>query len=432
MGYVEFPKMNVMIQGMENVKLPKMMKVRQTFDDAYIEDIPAHVRKELDKIANKEKFSGKRLAVTVGSRGIPHITEIIGTTIEVLKEWGVDPFIVPAMGSHGGATAEGQREFIAGYGITEESMGVPILSSMDTVELGYLPDGTPVYCDKYAAESDGIVIINKVKPHTSFRGRHESGLAKMMAIGLGKHKGASMFHAMGFKTFPERLPEVYNVFMKNNLIAFGMGIVQNAYDVISDIEACEAEDFMEVDARLLEVAKSKIAKFHFHDVDVLVIDQIGKDISGGGYDPNVVGRSIDPAFSDVLNLQRLFIRGLSEGAHHNGMGIGRAEFTTRRCLNSVDWEATWVNCMTATELEVGKMPVYFENDRESLLAAIRSCNMPSGKTYDDAKIVRIKDTLHLVEFEVSENYREIVEADPRIEIISEPYEIEFDEEGFMI
>lgn len=262
MKFINFPPMDIKVEGMEDIKIPKMMRIKQIYDSSRIQDLKGWIEKEMENnLSNKGSFKGKRICITVGSRGIPDLDVIVKTIIDKLKEWGANPFIVPAMGSHAGGTAEGQKEYLIGYNIKEETMGVPILSSMEVVQIGELPDKTPVYCDKNAYESDGIVVLNKIKPHTDFRGKHESGMAKMMAIGLAKHKGASMFHMKGFPSFPERIPQVCNIFLKNAPVAFGVGIVQNAYDEISNLEVMEKEHILDRDAALLLEAKDKIAKF---------------------------------------------------------------------------------------------------------------------------------------------------------------------------
>lgn len=431
MQFIEFPPMHIKTEGMDLIHLPRMMKIRQIYNSSRIEDIPRHIETQMEQnLSDKQQYRGKRLAISVGSRGIPDLDLIVKTIIDRLKSWGAQPFIFPAMGSHGGATAEGQAEVLASYNITEKSMGVPILSSMDVVQIGSLPDGTPVYCDKYAYESDGIVVLNKVKPHTDFRGRHESGLAKMMAIGIAKHKGASLFHMKSFDTFPLRIEQVCGVFLKNAPIAFGVGIVQNAYDRISRIEVMEKEDILEKDAALLEVAKRSLPTFKFRDIDVLIIDEVGKNISGGGFDPNIVGRGSSKGFENILNLKKLFVRSLTEETHHNaGGGLGGADITTRRCLQSVDFEATWINCVTSTMLQSARIPLYVETDREALLMAIRTC---TNIDFNDVKLVRIKNTLRMEQIEVSENYYDLLKDNPEVEILSDPYEIPFDDEGFML
>lgn len=428
--FIEFPPMHVKVEGLDQVRLPRMVKARQVFDSAHIGDVAAHIRAQMEQsLSDKQRYAGKRLAITVGSRGIPSLDVMVRTVVAVLQEWGAEPFIVPSMGSHGGATAEGQLDMLATYNVTEQSMGCPILSSMDVVQISTLADGTPVYCDKNAAAADGIVILNKVKPHTDFRAKHESGLAKMMAIGLAKHKGASMFHEMGFSTFGERIPQVCDEFLAHLPIAFGVGIVQNAYDDISDIEVMEADKLLEKDAELLEIAKAKMAKFYVPSIDVLMIDEIGKNISGNGADPNITGRSNAKGFEDILDCKKLFIRGLTEATHHNGCGIAHADVTTRRCLNDIDFETTWINVITATMLNGGKIPLYMENDRDALTLAIRTCN---SIDFTKPRIVHVLDTLHLDTIALSETYLDEIANIPEIEVVSDPYELTFDDEGFLI
>lgn len=429
MKFIDFPQITMKIEGMENLRIPRMIKIRQIYDKSRINDIPGRIRGQMkENLTDKEWYLGKKICVTVGSRGIPDLDIIVKTVIDQLKEWDAEPFIIPSMGSHGGASPEGQMEILAGYNITEQSMGAPVLSSMEVIQVGKLNDGTPVFCDKYACNSDGIVILNKIKPHTDFRARHESGLAKMMAIGLANHMGASQFHMMGFASFAERIPEVAELLLNKVPIAFGLGVVQNAYDEISCIEIMEKDNILDKDAELLEIAKASIANFKFNDIDVLIVDEIGKNISGNGSDPNVTGRSNSPGFESILNLKKLFIRSLNKETHHNGCGINLADVTTRRCLNSVDFETTWTNCVTATMLVGGKIPMYQENDKEALKLAIRTCN---NIDFSNPRIVRIKDTLSMENILVSESYHQECQANPDIEILSEPFEIDFDEQGFM-
>ncbi|NLU07830.1 MAG: DUF2088 domain-containing protein [Clostridiales bacterium] len=430
MKFIDFPSMNVKIEGMENISIPKMMKIRQIYDSFKIENLKEWIEREMENnLSHKENFKGKRICITVGSRGIPDLDIIVRTIVDKLKEWKAEPFIIPAMGSHAGGTAEGQKDFIAGYNITEKTMGVPILSSIEVVKIGQLPDETPVYCDKNAYESDGIVVLNKVKPHTDFRGKHESGMAKMMAIGLAKHKGASMFHMKGFSSFAERIPQVCDIFLKNAPVAFGVGIVQNAYDEISNLEVMEKAHILERDAALLKIAKEKIAKFKMPSIDVLIIDEIGKNISGNGFDPNIVGRSNSPGFDDVIDLKKLFIRGLTEETHHNGCGLSNADITTIKCVRDVDYESTWINVSTATMLNGGRIPMYANSDREALLIAIRTC---TGIDFDKVKVVHIKNTSSMDIIEVSESYYDELKNRDDVEILSKPEDIKFDKDGFMI
>lgn len=430
MQFINFNPVEFKVPGLEEVKLPKMVRIRQKYDDKKIIDLKNHIEKEMDKVLiQKGDFTGKSICITAGSRGIPHLDMIIKTVVDKLKEYGANPFIIPSMGSHGGASVEGQMEILEGYGITEESMGVPIKATLDVVQIGELPDKTPVYCDTYAHEADGIVILNKVKPHTDFRGKHESGLAKMMAIGIANHKGASMFHRMGFQSFAERIPEVCEVFLENAKLSFGVGIVQNAYDEISELEIIPTEKFLERDAALLEIAKKKIPNFKNPNIDVLIIDEIGKNISGNGHDPNITGRSNSKGFEDVVNIQKLFIRSISKESHHNGAGIKGADITTRRCLMDVDFGATWTNVATVNILTGGSIPMYVESDLDAIKICVRTC---LGIDYTQAKIVRILNTLSMNEIEVSLPYYETIKDNPEIELLSEPYEMQFDKDGFLV
>ena len=430
MKFIDFPEIHFPIQGIEEVELPRMVHVRQRFDDDYISDIEGHLKKELKRNIDYINLKGKRIAITVGSRGIPDNALIVKTICSELKRCGANPFIIPAMGSHGGGTVEGNLEILEGYGITEKDMGVPILAGMEVTKIGEIDDGagTPVYCDRYAAEADGIVLYNKVKPHTDFKGEHESGLLKMIAIGIAKHKGCSLFHKQGFDTFSERIPLAAKVFLEKMPVLFGVGVVQNAYDRISEIMVFQKDQIVEGDRKLLKIAKARFPRFLFEYADVLIIDRIGKDISGEGADPNVTGRGFMPYFKDDFHTRRLVIRGLSEQSHHNACGLGLADITTRRCLNSVDWESTWVNLTTNTMIDGGKIPMYQNNDYEAIRVAIRTCTRID---YKKARVVRIKDTLSLDEFEISESMLDMISDNEKIEIIGEPYQWNFDNEGYL-
>ena len=426
--FIDFPAVNAKMEGLDQVVLPRMVKIRQKYDPYQIQDVPGHLRRELEgKVKDKGSLAGKEIAITAGSRGIPFYQEITRTLVDWLKAQGAKPFIVPSMGSHAGATAEGQVEMLATYGITEENMGCPIRASMEVEELGVLEDGTPIYCDKYAYHSDGIVVVNKVKPHTSFKGPHESGLLKMMVIGLGKHKGAATIHMRGYEEFSRLLLEGGGLYLKKAPILFAVGLVQNAYDDISDLEVIEKENIIARDAALLEIAKAKLAKFKFPDTDVLIIDQIGKNIGGAGFDPNVVARR-DRIYPGALVSQNIFVRGLPQETHHNASGIGTIEVTTLRCVRDVDWAITWTNMMTANFLPGCRIPCFAENDREALRWAIRTC---TGIDYSDARVVRIKDTMHMEEIQVSENLARELQGRDDVEILSEPFDIDFGADGYI-
>lgn len=427
--FIDFPPINVTVQNLDQIQLPKMVKIRQIYDKSRIEDVSSHLKDRLLKgIENPERFAGKRIAITAGSRGIPHYAELMKTIVDTLKMWGANPFIVPAMGSHGGATAEGQTAMLEGFGITEESMGCPILSSMEVVQIATLHDGSPLYCDKNAYGADGIVLFNKVKPHTCFKAEHESGLLKMMVIGLGKHKGATSMHAMGYGVFPSHLLEGGTLFIQNAPVVFGIGLVQNAQDDISDIEVFPADKIVEGDAEMLRLAKQKMPQFKFPSTDIIIIDQIGKNVSGSGFDPNVIRRK-DRNFPNTLENQIIFCRGLTEGTHHNAAGLSHCSITTLRAVRDVDWSATWTNIVTAVGVGNCRIPCYAANDHEALLWSAKSCiNLkPEG-----LRIVRILDTNHLEEIQVSENLARELVGRSDVEILSEPMEMQFDADGYLI
>lgn len=414
----------------KDVPIPKMVRIRQKFDATQLEDPLGELQKQLQ---NHPKYQGvqpgQKVAVAVGSRGISRIDEITKTTIDALKAKGAEPFIVPCMGSHGGATAEGQAKVLEHLGISEETMGVPVRSSMEVVLLDRLPNGLPVYCDKIAAEeADAIVVINRVKPHTAFRGEIESGLMKMISIGLGKQKGAEACHQLGFKYMAENVPAMAKRMMAKLPIIFGVAIVENAYDKIFHIEVIGPEEMEEREKALLVEAKNRMPKLLFDQIDVLVIDYIGKNISGDGFDPNVVGRYPTPYAYGGPEVTKIAVLDLTEESKGNANGVGTADFTTQRLVDKTDWPGTYANGLTSTVVSPTKQATTLANDRDCIKAAIKTCNILD---YTKCRLVRIRDTLHLGEIEISVNMLEEAKQHPQIEIISEPYEWEFDEEGYL-
>lgn len=431
MTMIDFPEIQIPVQGLSEIPIPKMVRIREQFETDRIPDVKAHLLNELEALPlDRAALRGKSIAITVGSRGIPSLPVLVRTMCDTLKAWGAKPFIVPAMGSHGGGTVEGNLEVINGYGITEAAMGVPIRATMEVVQIGSIHDRvhTPIYCDKYAAEADGIVLFNKVKPHTDFKGYHESGLCKMIAIGIAKHKGCSWFHQQGFETFGARIPLVAEEFLNKMNVIFGVGVVQNAEDEISEIRAYPRERIREGDHELLQIAKRRLPRMKFDNIDVLIVDRIGKNISGEGCDPNVTGRGFMPGFEEDFHCKRMFVRGLTEQSHHNACGLGLADITTRRCLNSVDWVSTWINLTTNTCIHGAKIPLYQNNDRDALRLAIRCC---TGIDYTTPRVARIHDTLSLSELEISEALLPDVMGREDVEILSAPYELHFDGDGFL-
>lgn len=426
-GLMDFGQINIKVEGgFDDIKIPEMIKIRQKFNNDMIQDIESKIKEEIRNKIDLSNLKGKRIAITAGSRGTKEIDKITLYVIKELIAAGAKPFIVPSMGSHAGATAEGQKEFLANYNITEETMGVRIISSMETVLIDTLEDGIPVYCDKNAYESDGIVVINKIKPHADFKGDYESGLVKMMAIGLGKHKGATYLHKQGFDTFHELLPRIAKSFINNAPILFGLAIVENAYDNPLIIEVIKPEDILDREKELLKIAKDNIARIKLDEIDVLIIDEIGKNISGEGMDPNVTGRpgSYLNAGFEAPSIQKIVVLAITEESHGNGVGIGMSDITTVNCISKIDLGAMYTNAITATILGPAKLPVIMNNDKEAIIIAIKTCNKIEP---ENAKIVRIKNTLELDEIEVSVAYYDNIKERKDLEIISKPYEMKFDD-----
>ncbi len=411
--------------------LPKMVRVRQKIYAPKIGDYTSALRSELEKAGLKERIKpGAKIAITAGSRGIAHIAEILATIVDEVKKAGGKPFIVPAMGSHGGATPEGQIAILKSLGITQESVGAPIYASMEVEEVGRLENGLPVYMDKLALRSDGIIVVNRVKPHTDFKGKIESGLMKMMVIGLGKQKGAETIHRYQLEGYHKLIPEAARLIMEKAPIIMGVAIVENAYHEIAAIRALKPDEIEREEAKLLELAKDLMARIPFKEIDVLIVDEIGKDISGVGMDTNVIGRFwTSPKENEprAPKIRRIVVLDLSEKSHGNAVGIGLADITTKRVFSKIDFEATFMNCLTSTWPEPAKIPPFLPNDRDAILMAIRCCGPIDPLK---AKIVRIKNTLDLEYMWISESLCELVKQDKelskRIEILGEPEEMQFD------
>ena len=369
---------------------------------------------------------GMRIAVTAGSREITNIDQIIKTVVDFIKDCGASPFIFPAMGSHGGATAEGQLEVLAGYGITEETMGCPILSSMDTVQISTAPNGLPVHIDKYAAQADGIIPIGRIKPHTDFHGKYESGLMKMLTIGLGKQYGANLCHSLGMSNMPENIAAYAGEVLRLKNVIFGVGIIEDAFHATYKLTVVPGERIASDEPALLQEAKALVPCIPFRKLDVLVLDEIGKDISGAGMDPNVTGRSQSMGISQPF-VERIAVLDLTDKSHNNGSGIGGADVTTERFYRKFSMEATYPNCITSHDLNGMKIPAVMPNDRLAVKLALNTCidcDLSTGY-----KMVWMKNTLHLDAFYVTEALLPEVEAHPQMRLTGKAFAVEFDENG---
>jgi hypothetical protein len=369
---------------------------------------------------------GMRLAVAVGSRGVAELPALVRTTVEELKKRGALPFIVPAMGSHGGATAQGQAGVLAHLDITEATVGCPIVSSMEVVEVARLDNGLPVYVDQTAYHSDGIILINRIKPHTAFRGTNESGLVKMIAIGLGKQRGAETCHVYGFKHMGVHIPAMARLAIDKAPILFGIGTVENAYDHVEKIVVAPAKDLIDTDRKLLIEAKAAMPQIGFSPIDVLIIDQIGKDISGDGMDPNITGRYPTPYATGGPEVSKMVVLDLTDKTDGNANGVGTADFTTRRLVRKTDFKAMYANGLTSTVVGPTAIPTTLDCDLDAIRAAIKTSN-----ALDPAKvrIVKIKNTLRLGEILISESLLAEAKTMPGVAILSAPFALQFDGDG---
>ncbi|MGQ7277317.1 lactate racemase domain-containing protein [Brevibacillus thermoruber] len=415
--------MGILEELLRDIPLPRMVKVRQHFHAPEIDDVASAVRRAIAEAGVLPRIApGDRVAIAVGSRGVADIPTISREVVRAIAAVGGQPFLVPAMGSHGGATAEGQREVLESLGVTEAFVGAPIVSSMDVVEVGRLPNGLPVYTDKHAYQADKIVVINRIKPHTAFRGPVESGLLKMITIGLGKQKGAEAAHAYSFKYMAEHVLEMAKMVIARAPIVFGVGTIENAYDRPAKIVAIPAEKLVDEEPKLLVEAKALMPKIAFTPLDVLVVDEIGKDISGDGMDPNITGRYGTPYASGGVEAARTVVLRLTEKTHGNANGIGLADITTRDVFESIDWEKGYANALTSTVVGTVKLPMFLDTGELAVKAAIKTCN---AFDLTRVRLVRIKNTLHLKDIWISESLLHEARQRDDIEIVTEPLPMDF-------
>lgn len=445
---------------LETVFLPRGLWVRQHFPAEKLEDPVQALEAEFARpeISGLVK-PGMKIAVTAGSRGLAGYVPLLRGLVRLLQAQGAEPFIIPAMGSHGGATAPGQKELLAAYGITEETVGAPVRATMEVVEADRTEAGEPVWVDRYAWEADGIVLFNRIKPHTGFRGDYESGLVKMAAIGLGKQKGAEVVHAGGPARMAERVRELGTRAIRATRVLFGAATVENAYDQVSQVRLLTREELFREEPLLLAQARGSMPRIMLEDLDVLVVERIGKNISGPGMDPNIThtylpGAAIEPELR-AKRARRVAVLDLTEETHGAAMGIGMADTTTRRVFEKMDRDATYPNCLTSGVTVSAKLPMFFDNDRLAIQAAVKTlggvagsqrrqgpesgaagsqrCQGPeSGMAGSQCRMVRIRDTLHLGEIWISEALVPEARTCPDIQIVSGLAPLEFDQDGNLL
>ena len=413
--------------------LPNMVRVRQHFDRPQIEIIPATIRAELERLNLSQTIKpGQTVALTAGSRGIANIPLVLRSVAQFVKDLGARPILVPTMGSHGGGTADGQRKVLESYGITEAFVGAPIKAAMDVISLGDCDAGYPVYLDKYASEADHIAVIARVKPHTGFHGPLESGLCKMMMIGLGKHVGALNYHRILLEQpYDKVLRSVVRHMTAKSRIAFGLAIVENAYDETAIIEGIRPVDLVPREEALLVKARQWLPRLPYRDADLLIVDEIGKNISGSGMDTNVVGRKrafrTEPP-ADQPTMRFIFVRGLSSHTHGNAAGIGLADFTTTRLIKSMNYQATVINCLTSGYPDNANLPVHFDTDREVVEAALK---IIGTRPAEQARVMHIINTLKVEEVDVSEAFLAESRRNGEFSVVGKPQPMTFDGEGNM-
>ncbi len=412
--------------------LPNFYRVKQEFPRLRVNNIPQAVFQAIDGIRDiRSLCQGKRIAITAGSRGISDIPVITAAIVERLRQYGGSPFIVPAMGSHGGATAEGQRMMLGQLGITEESVGAPIISSMDVVEVGRLSNGMPVYIDQAAAGADAIVIANRVKPHTDFIGDYESGLAKMAVLGLGKQRGAETVHSYGVEGLLTWMPQAARLVVQKLPVIFGLASIENAYHQVACITALPPEGIAgPQEKELLARAYALMPHFLFDTIDVLIVEQMGKNISGVGMDPNVTGSVKVHGVADLApcDIRTIAVLDLTTETHGNASGIGLADVTTRRLASKINFETTYINCITAgiCGIQRGFLPIVAPTEKAAILTALRTCGQPDPLK---ARIARIKNTLSLGEIDVSESLLAAAGARDGLIPVSPPFSLLFDGRG---
>ena len=409
---------------------PKMYSIRQIIDAPKIDNIEEILSQEIDSFDLTSRLTpGARIAITAGSRGINHIDQILKQVIHILKTHKARPFIIPAMGSHGNGTAKGQQEILKSLNISEKTMGVPILSSMEVKQIGVSSHGFPVLVDKYAAQADGVVVINRIKPHTHFEGPIESGLMKMMAIGLGKHKGCFEVHRQTVKFgYSHVIPEIGSIILDRIPVLFGVGIVENVYDETACIKACLPDQFYETESILLKKAKKYMARLPFDKIDILILDEMGKNISGTGMDTNVIGRImfVGEKEPDSPKITRIVVLGLTESSHGNAIGIGLADFTTQDVINKLDTQAMATNAITAMTPEKARLPVNLLTDRAAVEAAIQTIG---AVEVSDARIIHIKNTLEMGVLHISHALKKEMGNRKDLMLVEEIGPLSFDTNG---
>lgn len=407
------------------MRLPPMATVKQHFNREKIDNIPELIEARLAPILREKVTAGQKIGLTAGSRGITNIVQILKSTVSLLVQTGAHPVLIPSMGSHGGGTSDGQLAVLKNLGITTDSTGAPIIAETEAELIGHTSGGTPVFVNKAALNCDAILVINRVKPHTSFHGPVESGIHKMIAVGLGGPAGATALHKAGATALPEVIPAVARVIMGQINIIAGMAIVENAYEETAAITAMPPDKFWDKETSLLLQARRNMPSLPLDDIDLLIVDRMGKNFSGTGMDTNIIGRLRVHGLPEPSRprIKRIVVLDLSPETNGNANGIGLADFTTRKLLGKIDFAVTYNNVLTSTFVQRAMLPVTLPSDREAISAALASLGLTEP---DAARVIRIKNTLELAEIQVSTAVLDEVLRNPRVELVKEPQELQFD------
>lgn len=423
--------MSRLAELVSGIKIPRMIEARQVFKRPRIEDGGEETRKALEQSGVGGRIcQGDSVAITAGSRGIDNIVPVIRETVRFVKDRGGEPFIIPAMGSHGGATAKGQKEILDSLGITEEACGCPVKATMETVCIGYTEeDHLPVYVDDYAFHADKTILINRVKPHPSFNGEIESGILKMAVIGLGKQKGAALCHSLGMVHMSENIKKIGSYILSHGNVIFGIGLVENAYDETAGIHVIKAENILKEEPVLLKEAYSNFPKIAIPKYDVLLVEETGKNISGAGMDTMIISRYTHDGIEKDPHQQIICGLRLTEETHGNACGMGLLDVIPEKYKEQIDFMNTYPNLITSRIYNSAKMPMVVDNDKVAIQTSIHGC---MGIDYNKPKMIWIKNTLDIGRIFISEFLLEEALKYPEIQIVGQPFEMEFRENGDLV
>lgn len=413
----------VKVIGIEQIKFPEMVKIKQNVPDIHLTNIFETVQKQIAKTKfNKRIEKGSKVAIAVGSRNIDKLSDVVAALITEVKKNGGIPFIIPAMGSHGGGTADGQVEILRNLGINRENLNTPIVSSMEVIKIGETKSRIPIYIDKNAMLADAIIVVARIKPHTDFSGDIESGLLKMLVVGLGKHKGATIMHSYGIESFSKIIPEVGLKILEKAPISLGIALLENGHGKLNEIVAIDPENFLEVEKKLLKKEKLLMPKLPLSEIDILLVNEIGKDISGAGMDPNIIGRSKSIEKNIGKNIHIIIPLDLTERTHGNAGSIGLSDLITKKLFEKIDFNVLYTNLLASNGYLEGKIPIVVKNDEYAIKIAMKILN----KNCKNVKMVRIQNTQNIIEMEVSEALLGEVQNNKNIKIIGEARRLKTD------